>query len=433
MSLPTATRGAWSAVRVHLVAAVLGGLVGLVSVVFLAGVLGLQTLLWHWLPGATPWLEAHRALITLTVCAVGGVLVGLVNRGSAAGRHEDEGAHDLDSALAVSSAAPPRPSGVLRLASLGVLSLGFGASLGPEAPLIAVVAGLAGRLSAVLRTAREDLVQLSLAGATAGLFGAPLGAASLPVEGAPPSEMGRRLSMLGPSLVAALTGLGVVLAVLPSGSLHPFSISRQWVPALGPAAWWCLVAGVLAAASGAALHAGVAPSQRLAARLVRPLVPRAVLGGLVLGVCGVLTPLSLFSGHHETQVLLDEVGERTAWALLAIGAVKVVAVLACLATGWFGGDILPAAMVGALWGLIVADLSGTPAVAACVAAGMVACAATVMRRPVTALLFLAFYLPTGTLVPAAAGAAVAAVLLAALAGSRPEQDAAATAALRSDA
>lgn len=405
-------RTATHVLRLYVVATLLGASVGIFSVLFLGAIEVLDQLVWRRLPDAVPWLDRHQAVHAVGACTLGGLFVGVVNRGTASGLHEDEGVHDLDHALADSFGPPPRPAGLLRLAALGVLSLGFGASLGPEAPLVLVVAGLAGRLQGVLHLAREETVQLSVSGALGGLLGAPLGAVALPVEGSEPVDLRARVARLGPSAVAAVAGLWILLALLPNGSLHAFTVPDVLLESRRlDLVWWAL-AGLLAAFAGAALHAALPPLQRLVARVVRPLVPRAVAGGLVLGLCGAVTPLALRSGHHETQALLDGVGERGALALLGIAAVRSVALLACLSSGWFGGEIFPAAMVGVTVGLVVADLAGTHAVAACAAAGLVAASATMMQRPVAALLVMVFFLPAGTLVPAAVGAALAAGVLA---------------------
>jgi H+/Cl- antiporter ClcA len=405
------TRGqpvGWAPARVHGLAAVLGVAVGVVSAAFLGAVQLLIHLVWVWFPAHVALIGDHRAVATLAVCTAGGVVVGVVKRGRHAATHE--GVHDLDETLAAADGPAPSAAGLLRLATLGILSLTFGASLGPEAPLIAVVAGLAGRLHGVVRLAREEAVQISVSGALGGLFGAPLGAVAAPVEAHRGTALAERLARVAPSVVAALAALLVLLAVLPDGTLDAFTVPDDAVTGPGLSVVWVVVAGVLGALGGRLLHSGVGTLQRLTTTHLPAMVVRGAVGGLVLGLCGALTPLALFSGHHEIQELFDGFAERSLLALLTIAALKAVAVMACLSTGWSGGEIFPAAMVGAALGLAVAVVTGTDAWAGCAAAGMVAAAGAVIRRPASGLLVLVFFLPAGTLVAATIGAVMAAVV-----------------------
>ena len=160
-----------------------------------------------------------------------------------------------------------------------------------------------------------------------------------------------------------------------------------------------------------ALHRLLPLTEAWSRRLTPNRVLRGAVGGLVLGACGAITPLVLFSGHHEIQELLDDTATLGAAALLGIAALKLVATVGVLATGWAGGEIFPAAMIGSALGLAVAAVSGTDAVGGCLAAGLIAASAATMRKPVAALLVLLVFLPTGTFVAGALGAAVAAAAL----------------------
>jgi hypothetical protein len=105
-------------------------------------------------------------------------------------------------------------------------------------------------------------------------------------------------------------------------------------------------------------------------------VLRAVVGGAVLAACGVLSPLCLFSGEHE----VEELATVTSGLLLLLG-LKIVATLACLTSGWFGGQIFPAIFAGMAAGLLVLQLFPSAPVTVVMAAGAGAAATAVLRRP----------------------------------------------------
>jgi len=90
---------------------------------------------------------------------------------------------------------------------------------------------------------------------------------------------------------------------------------------------------VPATAAGLLLMMLTGPARRRAQEYLRWPVLRAVVGGLILGGCGALAPLTLFSGHHQGQRLLDEVANLTVWGLLALAGLKLVATLAVHALG----------------------------------------------------------------------------------------------------
>lgn len=413
------------AARTYVVALVLGAATGVVAVAFLGLVHGLEHLVWDVLPEHVDAIAARPELAVVLTCTVGGVLVGLINRGLAR-RASSAEIHDLETALDEDD-APTSSTGLARTAALGIVSLGFGASLGPEAPLIVLVGGLAARAARLLHLARDEAVQLSVSAAVGGLFGGPIGAVALPVEGS--QDVATRLRRLGPALVSALAGFWVLVSLLPSGSFEPFQLPDGLVPASDDVVALLLLpagAALLGVAGGLALHRLLPLAHRAVAAVPGGPVPAATAGGLVLGLCGAVDHLTLFSGHHETQQVLDDLAGYGALALLGLAVLKLLATLACLATGWSGGEIFPAVMVGAALGLTVAATADLTAAAGCLAAGVTGAAGVAMRRPVAALLILLLFLPAGSWAAAALGAAGAALALRLTehpaAGERPTPD-----------
>ena len=155
--------------KVYLIAAVLGAGVGLISIGFLFAVKTAKELIW------TSELERINPAVVLSICVVGGLLVGVLNQLAEKSRAE---VHDLTEAIAdmeeVETKQAPPARLIFGRAGLGVVSLGFGGPLGPEAPLIALVAQLSSRLSHILRVTQARVVELSVAGSLGVLFGVPL-------------------------------------------------------------------------------------------------------------------------------------------------------------------------------------------------------------------------------------------------------------------
>ena len=405
-------------VRTVVLAVVLGAAVGLFAAVYLRTVHALEDLLWD---GTTPRLLGGGALATVLLCVLGGALVGAIRI-----RHDHELPHDIDDALHDLDVAvgeddrtpPPSVDHIVRAALLGIVSLGFGASLGPEAPLLVITVGLAQRMARILHATRREAAYISAAGALSGLFGGPLGSVVLPIEGG--RNTSRKLSMLPFGLIASVSGLFALLLAMPGEGGHLYDLPAEAVPhdrEIVVHLLWAALAAVPAALVGLALMAASAPVRRMAEHRLRPPVLRAAAGGLVLGVCGAVAPLTLFSGQHQEQQLIDDLDDYAVGALLALVALKLVATLACLSTGWFGGQIFPAIFAGSTIALALALAAPAAPVAAVAAAGAAAATAAILRRPLASVLLLLFYFPGDTLAALTIGAAVA-MLVVELLGDR---------------
>ena len=445
--------------RVYVVGVVLGAAVGALAGIYLLVVRLLRELVWD---GSEPRLTAGLSVgvATILTCTLGGLVVGSVRA-----RHDRDSPHDLDDVLfrleeATAETAPvdaphadaahletpvapgdhpgqvarpsrrrllperkPRPKQsvqdprwILRATLLGVVSLTAGASLGPEAPLLALAGGFGRRIARLLRLSSSESVALSTSGALSGLFGGPLGAAVLPLER--PRDGVRAPRLLGPGLVAAVAGWAALKLVLPGEGGVTYDLSES---ATGPAATvgWALGAGLLGAVAAVVLLVLIAPSRRAAER-VPSTVLRAGAGGLVLGACAAFQPLVLFSGEHEAQTLIDTLGTWAFTAVLGLIALKVLATVACMATGFFGGQIFPGAFVGMAGALLLLVIfPGAPG-PALLAAGAGAGTTVLLRRPVASALIMLLFFPLHSALPLLLGAAVGAVVVSVLSDLLPE-------------
>jgi len=205
--------------KIYLIAAALGAGVGLVSIAFLFAVLSLKNLIW------TSGHTRARAIAVFGICTLGGLIVGGLNHAAEKSRNQ---AHDLTEAIADMEAVETNQAPSARLifgrATLGIASLGFGGPLGPEAPLIALVAQLSSRLSHILRITQARVVELSVAGSLGVLFGVPLVLAGIESEEKHAGRnAGQRLVARGPEIIAAISSLIVITKLLPEIGIHQFT------------------------------------------------------------------------------------------------------------------------------------------------------------------------------------------------------------------
>jgi H+/Cl- antiporter ClcA len=225
---------------------------------------------------------------------------------------------------------------------VAIAGLTFGASLGPEAPLIVLIAGLASASRPAFRRsfARAAAPDLDMVAVTAslGAFFGPLGGVALALE----DEDGVRLSkarLLLPGLVSGVLALGTIHALPGELSFESLGLA-PYTPAMnGSDLAWAVIPGVAGAALGIILERSLEGGTRLAKMLVPNRVARALAGGIALGLLGALSERLLFSGHNEIAPLIQDAAALGAAALIALALAKIAATTACLATGWFGGEI----------------------------------------------------------------------------------------------
>jgi H+/Cl- antiporter ClcA len=299
------------------------------------------------------------------------------------------------------------------IVAAALLSLAVGASLGPEAPLLALVAAFGPWIAT--RVGRATLgalfTQAGIGSVFALLFGSPLASTLLGLEVL--SITGHNLYvMLIPVLVASTTGF-FGFRVITHGSLD--SLANLDFPDYLHLEGVHVLEGIAIGAAGAAAGLVVIVAFRLVDRVFRPLdhrpVVKATLGGLGIGLVALVAgEETLFSGESELETLLQEPGSKTVPALLLIVGGKLVALSLSLATGFRGGRIFPVVFIGGTLGLALHEVfTGVPLPVAA-ASGMAGAAMAILRLPVFVILFVAFF-GGPLLVPVVMLAAVTAYIL----------------------
>ena len=376
-----------------LFAAAIGIVAALTTLGFLYAEHGLQELLWHDLPDALD-IDADGWLFTLAVTTIGGLAVGLVIRfmpgHGGPGPAEGHGFGE--------TGIPMQTVPGLVLAAL--LSLAVGASLGPEAPLLALAAAIGPWIAT--RMGRETLGKLlTMAGIGSIfslLFGSPLAAAFIGLEVT--AITGHNLYVfLIPVLVASTAGF-FGFRILTESSLD--SLATLDFPSYTNMDPGHLLAALLIGAAGALVGLLVIATFRVVDRTLRPLdhspVAKAALGGLGIGLVAVLiSDLTLFSGESSLEDLLadpdqaDVWGLPVGWSLLLIVGGKIASLCISLATGFRGGRIFPGVFIGGTLGILVNQIYGGVPLAVAAAAGMAGATVAILRLPVFSILFISFF------------------------------------------
>ena len=377
-------------VALLLVASVVGVAVSLAAWGFLELVHQINLWVFKDLPADAGYPHGAPVWWSLPALALAGLLVAV-----AVVRLPGNGGHIPAEGLKAGGTEPKALPGVL-LAALA--TIGLGAVLGPEAPLLALGSGL-GVLA--VRLARRDAPpQMELVIAATGSFAAlsmifdsPLIAAVILIEAAELAGARLRLVVL-PGLLGA--GIGSLISI-GMGSWTGLSTSAY---ALGPVNLpsfarptfaefgWVLVFAIAVAA--------VVWLIVLLARRILPFVkkqPFALLPAAGLVVAGLAIAFSQATGKGQGDVLFSGqdalpslVNGASKWSLSALALLLVFKGLAWSVSlaSFRGGPTFPAVYLGAAAGILASHLPGfsvTPGVAVGIGVGVV----SVLRLPLSAI------------------------------------------------
>ena len=332
------------------------------------------------------------------VPAVGGLFVGLLRRWLPG--FFGQGWNTLLSDSREQSVSPLRP--LLKLLS-AALSLGTGASLGPEGPSVEIGANIGVLLGQSFQVAKERYRLLLGAGAAAGLaagFNAPIAGVFFAME----VVLGPTSTAQGASLIllsAVVSGLiaRAVFGVQAEFVLPTYQMDSNWE-------WICYLGlGVLASAVSLTYTQAIRLCQKAFEGKIPnlswlgqlPAVSKPILGGLGVGLLALGMPQILGTGYSTLDVILKG-GVFPLGMLFLLLFTKLIATALSLGSGLVGGIFAPSMFLGACLGAIYGYGLNTllpPAIAADIAppaayamVGMAAVLGGSARAPLTAILLL---------------------------------------------
>jgi CIC family chloride channel protein len=243
------------------------------------------------------------------------------------------------------------------------LSIGTGAAVGREGPIIQIGAALGSTLGQVIRIAPWQRITLVAAGAGAGIaatFNTPIGGVMFAIELMMP-ELSARTFLP----VALATGTATFIGRIFFG-IHPaFEIPNQLLASQHPASLVALLLyallGALVGLAAAAFVRGLSFAEDIFEEIKNPYL-RSIIGMLMIGV--LIYALLTFAGHYfvegvgysTIQAILN--GNLVVPALLALLFVgKLAATSISLGAGSSGGIFSPSlfmgATIGGAFGLLV--------------------------------------------------------------------------------
>ena len=379
----------------------LGAVVGAIVWAFLR-IMGLGIdFLWGWLPS-----QVNFPLYTLCLCTAGGLLAGVWKKkfgdypeelGAVIGRVKKTGRYPYNNVFSVLISA--------------LLPLLIGASIGPEAGLTGIIAGLCTWVGDKLKRFRREIEELTAIGLSATLgtiFRSPMFGFIEPIEDDRDTVLPKSSKIvLYFSAILSSFGIFILLNKLTGGSAGIESLSPESIE--GRNYWFALPLAAVGIAAGYIYHIFRKLTILIEEKLKKLIILRAAAGGLLLGTAGSLLPLTMFSGEHEISVVMETMEGIGAGMLIVIAVVKLLLTNVCISTGLKGGHFFPVIFCGICLGCAMSMLFGTSPVFSC-AVVTTALVGHTLKKPLAVVLLLMIIFPP-RLIPIMLFAAMAAKLM----------------------
>lgn len=250
------------------------------------------------------------------------------------------------------------------------ITIGFGGSVGAEAPIVLTGSAIGSNLGQLFRMDRKTLMTLvgcGAAGAIAGIFKAPIAGLVFTLE---VLLIDMTMSSLLPILVSCVTATCFTYILSGDAALFTFHLDNEWNVQRIPA---CLLLGIFCGLMSLYFIRTMSFAEGIFARFKdKPLVKLAI-GGSMLSLLIFLFPSLFGEGYHSINLLLNGKTEAD-WAeilnnslfaghqsmlivyVLLVLLTKVFATSATNGGGGCGGTFAPSLFVGCFSGFLFSRL-----------------------------------------------------------------------------
>ncbi|MEO1205837.1 MAG: chloride channel protein [Pseudomonadota bacterium] len=325
-------------------AAVIGASVGYASIVF-RWLIGL--IQWPWLYTTTENVAAAASAVPwwniLLAPTIGGLVVGYILQHYTKGRRA-HGVADVIEARALHDSRIDPKIGLMS-AGLSALSIGSGASVGREGPVVHIGATIAAFLDNRFNlspSARRTLLACGAAAGVSASFNAPIAGVLFAHEIILTHYAFRALV---PTVIASVLGAVVArihLGNFPAFSIPDYQITSYWeFPAFALLGLTCAVVAIL-------FQLALMGTERVSWRINMPLWLRTGTGGFLVGLIALVFPQVLGIGYDATDQALSQ--DLSLSLLIALIIAKTAATAISLAARFAGGIFSPTLYLGAMTG-----------------------------------------------------------------------------------
>jgi H+/Cl- antiporter ClcA len=355
--------------------------------------------LWDYIPSML-----NFKYYTVTVCLMGGLLIGLWKT-----RYGDRPEELNDVIKTVKKEHRYPYNNIFPSIVSSILPLIIGASVGPEAGLTGIIAGLFTWIGDKLKIFNDELEELAQIGITATLgtiFASPIFGFVEPLENeeSPLPKTSKNILYF----VAILSSFGTFIFMnrLTHNHVGLHSIGTATLANLNyPGIILLIIIGILLSYI---YFISRKLSKSIFKNLEGNLILKGIIGGLILGIMGTLLPLTMFSGEKQIYLLLGSGAQLGIVVLILTSIIKIVLTNICIESSLKGGNLFPLVFSGTAMGYALSILLNMDPI---ISMSIVTTSfiASILRKPIAVVLLLMIIFPMN-LIPLMLVSAVAACL-----------------------
>lgn len=377
---------------------ILGAIVGAIIWAFVRIMnLGIE-FIWDFAPSML-----NFPLYTLCVCLFGGLLIGVWKKKF--GDYPEE----LNTVLGkVKKTGRYQYNNVFSTIGSALFPLLIGASVGPEAGLTGVIAGLCtwvgDKLKLYLKEV-EELTKIGLSATLGTIFHSPMFGFVEPIE-SDKEVILPRTSKIVLYFAAILSSFGVfiLLGNLFGGRTGMVELEASKIDLLQYL--YAIPLTIIGIAAGYIYFIFKKLTFTLENKFRKYTVLRATAGGLLLGISGTFLPLTMFSGEHQISEVMNNAETIGALLLIVIAVAKLLLTNICIDSGLKGGHFFPVIFCGICIGCAMSLIFGIDMVF-CAGVVTTALVGHTLKKPLATVLLLMIVFPV-KLIPIMLFAAIAA-------------------------
>jgi CIC family chloride channel protein len=286
------------------------------------------------------------------------------------------------------------------------VTIGFGGSVGAEAPIVMTGAAIGSNLAKLFRLDQKTMMLMigcGAAGAVGGIFQAPIAGLVFTLE---VLMMDLTMTRMAPLLISSVTATAISFMVNGQEAMFPLTNSEPFFVERLP---WYIILGIACGLVSLYFTRGMNSLEQLFKRKIQNTWAKFLVGGVTLGILLFLFPPLYGEGYDIIKQLINgdsvsaianspfEALGTSSWVLVgyfaAILLFKIFASVATNGGGGVGGIFAPSLFMGAIVGFVCARLMnmiglGVPE-ANFALAGMSGLMAGVMHAPLTGIFLIA--------------------------------------------
>ncbi|MDD6989776.1 chloride channel protein [Ruminococcus sp.] len=377
---------------------ILGAIVGAIVWAFIRIMnLGIE-FIWDYIPS-----NLNFPFYTLCVCVIGGLLIGVWKKKF--GDYPEE----LSTVMGkVKNTGRYQYNNVFSTVGSALFPLLIGASVGPEAGLTGIIAGLCTWVGDKLKLyfkEVEELTQIGLSATLGTIFHSPMFGFIEPIESDKEVVL-PRTSKIVLYFAAILSSFGVffLLGNLFGGRTGLENLETNKIECLQYL--YAIPLAAVGIAAGYLYFIFKKLTFTLENKLKKYTVLRATAGGLLLGISGTFLPLTMFSGEHQISEVMNNTETIGAIMLIVIAVVKLLLTNICIDSGLKGGHFFPVIFCGICIGCAMSLILGIDTVF-CASVVTTSLVGHTLKKPLATVLLLMIVFPV-KLIPVMLFAAIAA-------------------------